>query len=63
MDHHLFKAQVRFNSENRHLFKVQVDITLKDLNDQLYEINQGLNPGDTKRVEDLQYARPGYLQG
>jgi len=63
MDHHLFKAQVRFNSGNRHVFKVQVDITLKDLKDQLNEINQELNPGDTRRVEDLQYACPSYLQG
>ena len=60
---HLFKAQVRFNGGTRHSFKVRVDITLKDLNDQLNEINQELNPGDTMRVEDLQYARPGYLQG
>ena len=58
----LFKAQVRFNCGNPHLFKVQVDLTLKDLNDQLNEINQGLNPGDTRRVEDIWYARPDYLQ-
>jgi len=62
MERHLFKAQVRFNGGNRHLFKIRVDITLKDLKDQLNEINQGLNPGDTWRVEDLQHARPGYLQ-
>jgi len=59
---HLFKAQVRFNGGNRHLFKVRVDITLKDLKDQRNKINHGLNPGDTGRVKDLQYARPGYLQ-
>jgi len=59
MDPHLFKAQVRFNGGIRHLFKVRVNITLKD---QLNEINQGLNPGDTRRVKDLQYARPSYLQ-
>jgi hypothetical protein len=62
MNPHLFKDQVRFNSGNRHLFKVRVDITLKDLKDQLKEINQGLNPGDTRKVDDLQYAHPGYLQ-
>jgi len=62
MDPHLFKAQVRFNGGNHHLFKARIDITLKDLNDQLNEINQGLNPGDTRRVEDLQYACPSYLQ-
>ncbi|AES60618.1 40S ribosomal S10-like protein, putative [Medicago truncatula] len=58
----LFKAQVRFNGGNPNLFKVRVDVTLKDLKDQLNEINQGLNPGNTRRVEDLQYARPDYLQ-
>ncbi|KEH22152.1 40S ribosomal S10-like protein, putative [Medicago truncatula] len=58
----LFNIQVRFNGGNPHLFKVQVDVTLKDLKDQLNKINQGLNPGDTKRVEDVQYARPGLLQ-
>jgi hypothetical protein len=58
----LFKAQVRFNGGNPHLFKFWVDVTLKDLNDQLNKINQGLNPGDTRKVEDLQYARPSYLQ-
>ncbi|AES66429.2 hypothetical protein MTR_2g069230 [Medicago truncatula] len=57
----LFKAQVRFNGENRHLFKVRVDI-LKDTKDQLNKINQELNLGDTRRVDDLQYARPNYLQ-
>jgi len=56
----LFKAQVRFNGGNPHLLKVRVDVTLKDLNDQLNKINQGLNPGDTRRVEDFQYARPSY---
>ncbi|KEH27892.1 40S ribosomal S10-like protein, putative [Medicago truncatula] len=58
----LFKAQARFNGGNCHLFKVRFDITLKDMKDQLNEINQGLNPGDAKRVDGLQYARPGYLQ-
>jgi len=57
-----FSAQVRFNGGNSHLFKVRIDVTLKDLKDQLNEINQGLNPEDTRRMEDLQYARPGYLQ-
>ena len=49
----LFKAQVRFNDGKCHFFKVQVDTTLKNLKDQLNEINQGLNPGDTRRVHDL----------
>jgi len=57
---HLFKAQIRFNGGTHHSFKVRVNITLKD---QLNEINQELNPEDTRRVEALQYARHGYLQG
>jgi len=61
MDPHLFTAQVRFNDGTRHSFKVRVDITLKDLKDQLNDINQELNPEDTRTVEDLQYARPGNL--
>jgi len=60
MDHHLFKAQLRFNRGYRHLFKVWVDITLKGLKAQLIEINQGLNPEDTRRVDDIWYARPCY---
>ena len=44
------------------LIKVRVEDTLKDLKDQLNEINQRFNPGDTRRVEDLQYAHPGYLK-
>jgi len=61
MDCHLLKAKVRFNGENHHSFKVRVDIMLKDLKDQLNEINQGLNLRDTRRVEDIWYARHGYL--
>jgi len=33
-----------------------------DMKDQLNEINQGLNLEDTRRVEDVQYRRPGILQ-
>jgi len=48
-----FSAQVHSNEGNPYLFKVQVDVTLKDLKDQLNEINQGLNPEDTRRVADV----------
>jgi len=44
------------------LFKVQDNVTLKDLKDQTYEINQGLNLVDTRRVEDVQYERHVILQ-
>ncbi|KEH44097.1 40S ribosomal S10-like protein, putative [Medicago truncatula] len=36
---------------------------LKDLKDQLNEINQGLNPGDTRRVEYVWYERPTLNEG
>jgi len=54
----LINTQVRFNGGNPHFFKVQVDVTLKDLKDHSNEINQELNYGDTRRVKDVQYARP-----
>jgi len=41
------------------MFKVRyINVTLKALKDQLDEINQGLNPGDTRRVEYIWYERP-----
>ena len=58
----LFSTQVCFNSRNPYLFKVQDDVRLRDLKDQLNEINQRLNPGDTRKVEYIQYGCPGLLQ-
>jgi len=41
------------------MFKVQyTNVTLKGLKDQLDEINQGLNPEDTRRVKYIWYERP-----
>ena len=41
------------------MFKVRyINVTLKGLKDQLDEINQGLNPGDTRRVEYIWYQHP-----
>jgi hypothetical protein len=41
------------------MFKIRyINVTLKGLKDQLDEINQGLNPGDTGRVEYVWYERP-----
>jgi len=46
------------------MFKVRyINVTLKDLNDQLDEINQGLNSGDTRRVEYIWYERPTLDEG
>ena len=54
-----FSVCIRFNGGNPHMFKVRyINVTLKALKDQLDEINQGLNPGDTRRVEYIWYERP-----
>jgi len=35
-----------------------INVTLKGLKDQLDEINQGLNPEDTRKVKYIWYKRP-----
>ncbi|AES96604.1 40S ribosomal S10-like protein, putative [Medicago truncatula] len=53
-----FTTQVRFNSGNPQMFKVwYINVTLKFFKNQLDEINQGLNPGDTRRVKYIRYER------
>jgi hypothetical protein len=42
------------------LFKVRDDVTLKELKDQPNEINQQLNPEDTRRVEYVWYELPSF---
>jgi len=55
----LFSVCIRFNGGNPQMFKVRyINVTLKGLKDRLDEINQGLNPGDTRRVEYIWYERP-----
>jgi len=55
----LLSVSIRFNDENPQMFKVRyINVTLKGLKDQLDEINQGLNPKDTRRVEYIWYERP-----
>ena len=55
----LFSVCIRFNGGNPRMFKVRyINVTLKDLKDQLYEINQGLNPRDTRRVKYIWYEHP-----
>jgi len=56
----LFNTQVCFNGGNPNLFKVRDDVTLKELTDQLDEINQRLNHIDTSRVEYVWYERPSF---
>ena len=46
------------------MFKVWlINVTLKGLKDQLDEINQGLNSGDTRRVKCIWYKRPTLHDG
>ena len=49
----LFNVQVCFKDGNFNLYNVWDDVTLKDMKDQLNEINLGLYFGDTRRVEDV----------
>jgi len=52
----LFSVSKRFNGENPQMFKVRyINVTLKGLKDQLDEINQGLNLGDTRRMDHIWY--------
>jgi len=48
-------AEVCYNrGKSNKLFKIWVDVTLKDLKDKLDEIIQQLNHGDTSRKTDVQ---------
>jgi hypothetical protein len=52
-------VEVCFNSgKPNKLFRVWVNVTLKDLKDQLDQIDQRLNRKDTRRVEDVGSQRP-----
>ena len=54
----LLSVSISFNGGNSQLFKIRyINVTLKGLKDQLNEINQGLNPRDTRRVEYIWYDR------
>jgi len=49
---------VCFNGGKRNLFRVQVDVTLVDLKDQLNQINQRLSHRGTRKVDGVRYRRP-----
>jgi len=57
--------EICFNGGNLNkLFEVRVDVTLKDLKDQLDDdINQRLNPRDTRRVKYVWYELPSFDDG
>jgi len=59
VDPNTMLAEVCFNGGmHNKLFKVRVNVTSKDLKDQLDQINQQLNHRNTRRVENVGYQRP-----
>jgi len=51
----LLSICIRFNGGNPQLSKFwYINVTLKGLKDELYEINHGLNPEDTRRLKYVQ---------
>jgi len=54
-----FDVQAQFNDGEHQRLKVwYLCVTLRGIKDQLNEFNQGVNPGDTRRVEYVRYKRP-----
>ena len=55
----MFDVQAQFNSGEPQRLKVRYfGVMLRGINDQLNEFNQGVNPGDTRGVEYVQYKHP-----
>jgi len=51
-------AAMYYNVEKPNLFRVHVDVTLSNMNDQLDQINSRLNHRDTRRINNVQYRHP-----
>ena len=52
-------VRAQFNGGEPQRLKVRcLGVTLRDLKDELKDFNQGVNPRDTKRVENVRYKRP-----
>ncbi|KAK2377457.1 hypothetical protein QL285_078130 [Trifolium repens] len=51
-------AAVYFNGGNANLLRIHVNVTLADLKNQLYEINNWLRFRDQRRVTDVEYYCP-----
>jgi len=52
-------VHAQFDGGEPQRLKVQcLGVTLRGLKEQLNEFNQGVNPGDTRRVEYVRYKRP-----
>jgi len=57
-------VHAQFNSGEAQMLKVRcLGVTSRDLKDELNEFNQGVNPGDTRRVENVRYKRPTLDEG
>jgi len=57
-------VHAQFNGGEPHRLKVRcLGVTFRGLKDELNEFNQGVNPGDTRRVENVQYKRPTLDEG
>ena len=57
-------VHVEFNDGEPQRLKVQcLGVTLRGLKDELNEFNQGVNSGDTRRVEYVRYKRPTLDEG
>jgi len=57
-------VHAQFNGGEPQRLKVRcLGVTLRGLKDELNEFNQGVNPGDTRMVEYVQYKRPTLDEG
>ena len=55
----MFDVYAQFNGGEPQRLKVwHLGVTLRGIKDQLNEFNQGVNPGDTRRVKYVRYKRP-----
>jgi hypothetical protein len=60
----MFEVHAQFNSGEPQRLKVRcLGVTLRGLKKQLNEFNQGVNPGDTSRVEYVRYKLPTLNEG
>jgi len=57
-------VHAQFNGREPQRLKVRcLGVTLRGLKDELNEFNQGVNPGDTRRVEYVRYKHPTLDEG
>jgi len=60
----MFDVHAQFNGGEPQRLKVRhLGVTLRGIKDQLNELNQGVNSGDTRRVEYIRYKRPTLNDG